>query len=205
MHRTIALLGLALGLAALVLHLIAILTGGDAAAGLVTFVTSFAVIANIVAALVYAGVLFEGGAFAAFRSKPVQGLAASAMAFSMLFYHLVAAGETEGIALIANVALNYVAPTLFVAYWMVYLANGTLRLLHAASWVLFAGLYVGWVLLLGALTGAYPYAVLDVAADGWGAVAVNYLTFLAAFVVLSVFAIGFDTEKKPATNSAPQH
>src|SRR5690606_23154431 len=104
MHRTIALLGLALGLAALVLHLIAILTGGDAATGLVTFVTSFAVIANIVAALVYAGVLFEGGAFAAFRNKPVQGLAASAMTFSMLFYHLAAAGEAEGIALIANVA-----------------------------------------------------------------------------------------------------
>ena len=205
MHRTIALLGLALGLAALVLHLIATLMAGDAATGLVAFVTSFAVIANIFAALVYAGLLFEGGVFALFRNKTVQGLAASAMAFSMLFYHLVAAGEAEGVALIANVALNYVAPTLFIAYWMVYLADGSLRLRHAAVWVLFAGLYAGWVLLLGALTGAYAYEVLDVAADGWGAVAVNYLTFLAAFVMLSVFAIGFDTEKKPATDPAPQH
>lgn len=205
MHRTIALLGLALGLAALVLHLIATLMAGDAVTGLVAFVTSFAVIANIFAALVYAGLLFEGGVFALFRNKTVQGLAASAMAFSMLFYHLVAAGEAEGVALIANVALNYVAPTLFIAYWMVYLADGSLRLRHAAVWVLFAGLYAGWVLLLGALTGAYAYEVLDVAADGWGAVAVNYLTFLAAFVMLSVFAIGFDTEKKPATDPAPQH
>lgn len=204
MHRTIALFGLGLGLAALVLHLIAIVSG-DAAVGIVSFVTSLAVVANILAALVYASVLFDGAAFSFFRGKAVQGLAATAMAFAMLFYHLVAAGEAEGIALIANVALNYIAPTLFVAYWMVYLANGSLRLHHVASWMLFPALYIVWMLLMGTITGTYGYEVLDVAADGWGAVAVNYLTFLAAFVVLAVFAIGFDTEKKPETDHAPQH
>ena len=205
MHRTIALVGLALGFAAVVLQLIVTLTTAETS--LVVFVTSLAVIANILAGLVYAGVLFDTQAFAAFRNRGVQGLAATAMVFAMMFFHLVAgeAAAGEGTALIADWALNYIAPTLFVAYWMVYLTDGTLRLRNAAVWLVFPALYIGWVLLIGSTTGIYASEVLDVAADGWSAVAINYLTFMAAFLMLSVFAVGFDTEKKPVSGHVAQH
>lgn len=206
MHKPLALLGLILGVAALVLHLVvAVSTGG--AGAVVHFVTSLLVIANLLAVIVYAGVAFDAAALAAFRTKGVQGMTATAMAFAMLFYHLVAADQLqpEGLALVSNVALGYVAPTLFVSYWMVYLTNGSLRLHHVAPWLLFPALYIGLVLVVGLVSNTYAYDVLDVAADGWGAVAINYLTFIAAFLMLSVFAVGFDTEKKPTPDHVPQH
>ncbi|WMT90033.1 Pr6Pr family membrane protein [Pelagibacterium sp. H642] len=206
MHKPLALLGLILGAAALALQLVVAVSAGGAEAA-IGYVTSLLVIANLVAVLVYAGELTNAAALSAFRTKGMQGMTATAMAFAMLFYHLVAADQLhpEGLALISNVALGYVAPTLFVSYWMVYLTTGSLRLHHVAPWLLFPALFICWTLLLGTVTGIYAYDVLNVAAEGWGAVAINYLTFIAAFLMLSVFAVGFDTEKKPTPDHAPQH
>ena len=112
----------------------------------------------------------------------------------MLYYHFMLAPlfHFEGPLLIATVLLHYVAPLFYLAWWAVFVPHGGLRFSAIPAMLVPGLLYVGWALARGAVTGDYPYDILDAAKNGYPTVAMGVLALLAAVTAFCAFVVSAD-------------
>ncbi|MAZ20349.1 Pr6Pr family membrane protein [Roseovarius sp.] len=140
----------------------------------------FTVLTNILVAVTFLSVVATGQ-----RVGPIWagGLTLWIAAVGIV-YHLVLAGlwRPEGLAWWADQGLHTAVPLLVVLWWGWQADKSGLRRRHAGLWLLWPALYCAYAVIRGALSGFYPYPFLDVAALGPGAVAVNVVGLLLAFV-----------------------
>ena len=111
-----------------------------------------------------------------------------------LVYHFLlhATWNPRGLYQIANIGLHYVMPAAILIDWLVFTPNGRLRWLDAARWLAFPLLYSGWLLLLGAISGWYPYWFIDVAELGLGRTLLNLCGLLAFFGLMGLIVVAID-------------
>lgn len=200
LRKPVALLGLLLGLALLILQLVltvpARVDAGDTPlVAIIYYFSFFTILTNLLVVLVYLAAVVKGRHWLALFRKPVtRATAAGAIVLVGLFYHfmLAALWQPQGLFAVADFGLHYVAPQLYLVWFALWNRSGTLRYSAIPRMLIYPVLYLVYILARGALTGSYPYLVIDAAQLGYGQVALNALGLLVAFVILYAAAIAID-------------
>jgi len=206
--RPVAWLGLALGAAALVLQFgltwTTRLAAGDSIAGMLWFFfTFFTILTNGMLVLIYLSVLFRPAWLGWWRDPVTRGMIAGTMLVVTGFYHVMLANlwAPEGAQYIADVSLHYVAPLLYVLWWLLFQPHGGLRFSHLPVMAIFPLAYLVWAMFRGAIVGEYPYPILNASELGYATVAVNCLVMVALF--LAVFAVTVGVDRALGTKRQP--
>ena len=93
--------------------------------------------------------------------------------------------EPQGAQLVADIALHYVSPVLFVAYWWFAVDKRVLSW-RAVPWFLaYPLVYLGYALVRGALVGHYPYHFIDAGLLSYTQVALNAVGLTLVFVIVA--------------------
>jgi len=129
-----------------------------------------------------------------FRSATMQASAAAFIALVMLFYHFMLAPylNMQGPLLFASYLLHYVAPVLYLLWWILGLPHGRLGWRRIPLMLIPGMIYVAAVLLRGAVVNEYPYDILDAGKNGYGGVAIGVLALLVGVSILSAILVGAD-------------
>jgi hypothetical protein len=195
MARSVALVGFLFGLAAVLLQFgltmpASMAAGRSLAGSLAFFFTFFTILTNILVVLVYAGATF-GGRLAWFARPPVAAGAAVAIAVVGIVYATVLARlwDPQGLHLVANVMLHYIAPPLFLVWWLGLWRDGSSRFADVPKWLAYPLVYLGVVLARGAFVHEYPYPFLDPAPNGAGSVAIACAAIFGLFVVVAALIV----------------
>jgi len=197
MARALAIAGLAVGLFALILQFAitipaAISAGRSVPGALVFYFSFFTILTNMAAVGVHAASLFGKPAW--FARPGVRAGVAVAIAVVMIVYAVVLSRlwQPAGLALLCDVLLHYVAPILYLGWWLLAGADGLRRLRDIGIWLIYPALYLVAVMLRAPFAHEVPYPFLDVARNGLASVAISATGVLALFVVLSLVILGLD-------------
>jgi hypothetical protein len=97
--------------------------------------------------------------------------------------------QPQGWQLVADAALHYATPVLYLVYWLAFVDKTSLGYRGAAPWLAFPIAYCVYALARGALVGLYPYPFLEANKIGYGQVAVNVLALVALFAVFGLLIV----------------
>ena len=125
------------------------------------------------------------------RPGVVTGLAAS-IALVAIVYELLLrqAWDPLGVALVSDLLVHYIVPTLYVLYWWIVTPKGPLQWQDAFVWISYPLGYAVYVLIRGEFINHYPYPFLDVTEIGYLTVFVFMLVLGLFFLLLSWACIG---------------
>jgi hypothetical protein len=195
--RALAATGLCIGLAALVLQFAitmqaSTLAGRSFLGSIVFYFSFFTILTNIGAVLVHSATLTGRPDW--FGSSRVRAGVAVAIAVVMIVYAAVLARlwQPSGLFLLCDALLHYVAPVLYLAWWLWAGADGSTRWRDLLGWLAYPLLYLAWIMLRAPFAGEVPYPFLDVAANGLGRVAVSSLSMLGLFLLVSAIVVVAD-------------
>lgn len=187
------------GFAALVLQYILAVRSGIAAspwAATVNFFSYFTVQTNVLVALALGLPAWASQSRAGrFFVRPgVRAAIAVYIAIVGTVYHLVLRSlwAPEGAQWLADMALHYVMPGLFLLDWLLFVPKGGLRIGQALRWLAFPLVFLCWTLVHGAASGFYPYPFVDVAELGIGQVLANGAALLVVFAVSGAICVFAD-------------
>lgn len=198
MSRALQILGLIVGVTGLVLQFCitipASMEAGRSLFGSVVFYFSFfTILTNIAAVLVHLSLLSATGYawLPAFAGPKVRAGVAVSITLVFLVYATVLAQlwAPEGLFLLCDVLLHYIAPILFVLWWLFAGADGKTRWSDIPYWMLYPIAYLVYALVRGHFIGEVPYPFLDVATNGVASVALSALAVTALFLVLCILAV----------------
>ena len=198
--RIVRLLGLLLGLGALVLQFSlsipeAMAKGRSLPDALIFFFSFFTILTNLLVVTCYAALLFGRGRWAQFfagartQSAALVYIAIVATVYAALLRHSWSPG---GLWMLADEALHTICPLLFALHWMLFVPKGRLSYWSVPFWQIWPSIYLAYVMARGALTGIYPYAFLDAGALGYLLTAKNIAIMIAFSVLLSLGVIAVD-------------
>lgn len=198
MGRFLQIAGLVVGLIALILQF-AITIPASMAAGrgllgsIVFYFSFFTILTNIAAVMVHASLLSPTGYawFPAFAGRRIRAGVAVAITLVFIVYTTVLARlwAPEGLFFLCDVLLHYVAPLVFVLWWLIAGADGSTRWRDISWWMIYPLAYLAYALIRAPFAGEVPYPFLDVAKNGAVSVAVSALTVTALFLGLSLLAV----------------
>jgi hypothetical protein len=199
MKKSATWLGLLVGTAALLLQFYVTLTlraaGGFALGGtLVFFFTFYTILTNIMLVLIYLSEVTSARWLGWWRAPLTRGMMAGAIALVGIFNHLLLANlqHLTGLAAFCDTLLHYVAPVWFVLWWLLFQPKGRLRLADLPMMLLPTAVWLVWAMLRGAVTGEYPYPILNARVLGYRDVAINCAYVLVGLIVLYLVVIGLD-------------
>jgi hypothetical protein len=189
-QRIYEAIGAIFGLAALALQFYLLFRNASALgrtpAGIVVqFFSYFTILSNILVVLSYgAPLLAAKSALGRFFARPgVKSAIALYIALVGLVYVLVLRQlwDPQGPDKLADAALHYAAPLLYVVYWLAFIDKRRLTYRGIGAWLAFPFVYCVYALVRGALTDIYPYPFLEANKLGYGPVALNIAILVAAF------------------------
>jgi hypothetical protein len=174
--RRLAVLLAVLGWAALMLQAWISITrhialGNGAAYGVMMYTGYFTILTNALCAAVATAVALgarASPALQALRRPAFITAAAVSILLVGVIYHLLlrAIHHPVGLEYACNIALHYLVPPLFVAFW----------------WLAFPAAYAVYVLARGEIAGVYPYPFFDVTKLGYSDVLRNAVGLSGVFV-----------------------
>ncbi|MGH9379303.1 MAG: Pr6Pr family membrane protein [Thermoanaerobaculia bacterium] len=139
--------------------------GRSIAMGIVIYLGYFTILTNIlVAVALTAPLVAPASSLGRFFTRPVAATGvAMPIAVVCVVYHLLLREiwDPEGWQLVADLALHYVVPVLFVASWWLAVRKDGLGWADLPKWMLYPAGYLAYMLLRGAAIGHYPYPFLD--------------------------------------------
>ncbi len=192
-------IGLVLGTAALLLQFAitipARLAGDDTLFGALVFYFSFfTILTNLALVLVYASELWPRQALNWFRRPATRGMMVALIVLVGLFYHflLAATWAPQGLAKLADIALHYVTPVFYVAWWVLFMRHGVLKWAAIPAMLLPPTIYLVYVMARGAIVTEYPYAILEAHRIGYDGVALNVLAVLVGLTALCALVVALD-------------
>lgn len=200
--RALTVLGLVIGIAVLGFELWLqvgrrVSEGGLLNAGL-RYVTFFTNLSNLLVVLVYAAELAPRERRPELLVAPVTRATALAMILltMTIYYFILSKTENpQGLAKASSVAAHYIAPALYLLWWWLYARRGVLEPRHVPAMLVVPVNYMAVVLVLGHITGRYPYSMLNADRLSAGAVALHGIGLLVALVLLCLAIIGLDRLK----------
>lgn len=168
---------------------------GDSFVGAVFFLfTFFTVLTNLMMALCYVAAATRSPWLAWWDRSFARGLTAGSIVMVSVYYIFFLSGleSQTGIDQALNIYMHYVAPWLFVLWWVLTPEHGSLRFADIPRMLVYPLIYLVVVLLRGALVHEYPYPILNVDTLGYGQVALGCLGMLVGFVVIYAAVIAID-------------
>ncbi|GHC60656.1 hypothetical protein GCM10010136_00820 [Limoniibacter endophyticus] len=195
--RLLARIGLVLGLAALLIQFSITIpesmeTGRGFFASLVFYFSFFTILTNIYVVLVYVAYLRGKPEF--FTRPPVRACAATSIALVMIVYATMLAGlyAPRGWFLTADILLHYICPPVFVLWWAIFAADGTVKLRDLAPWLTYPLLYFLLICVRWIIVDEMPYPFIDPGNGGWAHVGKGVLTMSIFFFLISLMFIVAD-------------
>ncbi len=195
-------------IAALVLQLVLIIQGGRVldetepvplVDRLWHFVSYFTIQSNVLVAvgtvLLVRSPTRDGAAFRAVRLAGTIGITVTGVVHFALLRPLL---DLEGADYVADKLLHMVVPALAIIGWALFGPRPRVdreAQIWSVAWPL---AYLGYVLVVGAASGWYPYPFLDVDEKGWGHVLGASVGITAVVLVLIAGATAVDQRVKPA-------
>lgn len=181
---------------ALMLQYWLILWSGPVLQVTVRYFSFFTILSNLLVALVATAVVTGGDwrPFKALRSARVRGLAALSITVTWLVYMVILQAQWHpmGPQLIADRAVHYVVPALYVFWWLALQDHGTLAWSDVRRWLAFPLAFAVWTLVRGAVVHEYPYPFMNVDELGYGQVLIHSLVVGALFVLLGAVYVAID-------------
>lgn len=162
----------------------------------VTYLSFFTILTNLLVALVFTAVALHGGAgrWQFFARPSVQACAAAYITIVGIVYRLLLRHlwNPHGAQWVADVLLHDLIPIGYVAYWLLFAPRTGLRWKDAAAWLVYPAVYLVYILTRGAVTGLYPYPFVDVNVLGYAGVLAHAAVFLLVFLAMGllVLAVG---------------
>lgn len=102
------------------------------------------------------------------------------------------AGVREGLQVQANFFEHQATPVLTFVVWLFFGPRGWIRWSIFLPALVVPVVWLVWMLLRGAVVGAYPYGFVDVVAHGYGTVLINIVGVLVLALVLCTILLGID-------------
>lgn len=196
--RALAVAGLALAVVAVLLQFsitmpASMQAGRSFVGSLVFFFSFFTILTNLAVGVTYLAALTSGEAALLwwFRRPTVRAGVAVAITVVMITYATVLARlwQPLGLFYLCNVLLHYVAPVLYLGWWLVAGADGSTRWRDIPAWLIYPIVYLCWVELRAPFAGETPYLFLDIQAKGLPSVILASIAMLAMFVFVSAAVI----------------
>lgn len=179
--------------ASLLLQYLLLVQGPGAAAGIgvatLRFFGYFTILSNL-AVCVGCGWLVLGRVL-----KPaVAASLALCIGVTACVYVLALQGlwQPTGLQWWVDAGLHYVVPALFLLGWLLLLPHGELRWRALGGVLLVPLAYLGWAMLVAAMTGQAPYPFLELQRLGLAAFLLNVLRVAGVFVVGWTLLWGLD-------------
>ena len=198
MKKLYELLAAAFGLWALVTQFIVstpafVANGMSMGGALLQFFSFFTILTNIAVVLFYLAALLDWNV-PFLRSPKWQTAMAVYIAIVALIYIAVlqAIWDPMGIFKVLDISLHYVAPALFILYWLIFVQHGHAAYRDTPVWLMPGLAYAIYALIRGALTGLYPYPFLDAGALGYLTIARNAVFLLFFFFMMGLLFTGID-------------
>ncbi len=169
--------------------------GGDSLFGALAFLfTFFTVLTNLMMALCYVAALTNWGWLGWWNRPLARGLTVGSIVMVSVYYifFLSDLEALTGIDNLLNIHMHYLAPWLFVLWWLLTPPHGALRFVDVVRMLLYPLGYVIVVMIRGMLVHEYPYPVLNVERLGYGPFALGCLGMLIGFVVIYALTVLID-------------
>jgi hypothetical protein len=198
-RKLLTALGLAAGTAGLLLEFVlsmqaSLASGRDIPGALGSFFSFYTILTNIVLVLIYLSELMPNQRLPIFRHPVLRGSMVACMALVNLYVffvlrHLYA---PTGLLELSDKLLHYVAPLLYLLWWIVGQPHGKLRWSNLPLMLLPTFVYFVLVMLRGLWVHRYPYPFMNVDELGLGAVLVGALYMAAGLAALAALVIALD-------------
>jgi hypothetical protein len=161
---------------------------------LVQFFSFFTILTNLTITLIYLSGLTSWGWLDWFRTPVTRAMMAGIMTLVMIFYHVMLRPiwQPEGLFLVCDYLLHYVATLLYMAWWAITQRHGTLDYPAVPAMLVPPLVYLAYVMVRGALTNAYPYPTLNASELGYGPAAINAVMVALGLTMLYLITIGID-------------
>jgi hypothetical protein len=163
------------------------------------FVSYFTIQSNVLVAVGTALLALaparDGAAFRAVRLAGIIGIAVTGVVHFTLLRPLL---DLEGADYVADKLLHMVVPALALVGWALFGPRPRVdrpAQVWSIAWPL---AYLGYVLVVGAASGWYPYPFLDVDEKGWGHVLGAAVGITVLFLLFIAAATAVDRRTKPA-------
>lgn len=186
-RRALALLRLVFGLLTFVALGETILSLVDAGTfDPVNFFSYFTVLSNVIGAIL---MLVGAARWRAGHDATIDLLRGAAVVYLavtfIVFAVLLANTDVDLATPWVNTVLHELIPIVVLLDWLVDPPEVRFSMRQVALWLAFPIVWVGYVLVRGALVGKYPYPFLDPANGGYASVAIYLAGITVLFVVLS--------------------
>ncbi|MBY8915070.1 Pr6Pr family membrane protein [Nitratireductor sp. L1-7-SE] len=194
MAKILNVAGLVVGLSALVvqfaLTIPASMEAGRSLAGsVIHYFSYFTILTNILVVLVHLAALLGAPRF--FTQAWVRaGVAVSILLVTIVYWQLLSAlWQPEGLFLLCDIALHYIAPVIYLVWWLTAGTDGSLSWRHLPLWLAYPLIYVAYVQVRAPIAGEVPYYFLDARLNGWPSVLVYLAAMLLTFAFLGRLAM----------------
>lgn len=124
----------------------------------------------------------------------VQGTLSSYIIIVCLIYNIVIRKEWAEPypQFIYNNIVHVLTPFFFVLRWFIYIPKGTLTWKDGVKWLSFPLAYMIYALILGKISGWYPYFFVDLNNIAVGIVVRNIIIVQVLFFIIGLLLIGID-------------
>jgi hypothetical protein len=180
---------------------ISIANGMSVIGAILTYFSFFTLLTNLIVALVLTfSLLAPDSRWGRFFSGPVVAtgtalyIAMVAVVYSVLLRHV---WHPEDLDKLADILLHDVVPVMYVAFWIFFVPKAAMRWRNTLSWTIYPMIYLGWILIRGAIYGRYPYPFVDVGKLGYLQVMLNSVMLLATFLIVSLAVVGVARWRRP--------
>ena len=96
----------------------------------------------------------------------------------------------QGLQKLVDELLHSVIPVINVIFWVAFVPAYQLKWKDAFPWLIYPIVYMGYAIILGAITKHYPYPFIDVNRIGYNKALLNAALVLLALFLLSLVLIG---------------
>ncbi|WP_336065165.1 Pr6Pr family membrane protein [Nitratireductor rhodophyticola] len=194
MAKILNVAGLVVGLSALVvqfaLTIPASMEAGRSLSGsVIHYFSYFTILTNILVVLVHLAALSGAPRFFG-RAWVRAGVAVSILLVTIVYWQLLSAlWQPEGLFLLCDIALHYIAPVIYLVWWLTAGTDGSLSWRHLPLWLAYPLIYVAYVQVRAPIAGEVPYYFLDARLNGWPSVLVYLAAMLLTFAFLGRLAM----------------
>jgi len=192
-------LGLAAGTAGLLIEFvfsmqISLAAGRDIPGILGSFFSFYTILTNIVLVLIYLSEVLPTQRLAIFRHPVTRGsmVACITLVSLYVFFVLRHLYAPTGLLELSDRLLHYVAPLLYLLWWVIGQPHGQLRWSNLPVMLLPTLIYFVVVMLRGVWLHRYPYPFMNIDELGIGAVLLGALFMAAGLAALSALVIALD-------------
>ncbi|MBX3577093.1 MAG: Pr6Pr family membrane protein [Rhizobiaceae bacterium] len=196
--RGLALAGLLVGIVGLGLQFaisvpLFVWGGHTVMSAVVRFFSYFTILTNLAAVIVYGSALFARPG-AVFNRAGVRTAVAGSIVIVFAVYAAVLSSlwQPQGWLLFCDIVLHYVAPGLYVVWWLIDGRDGTTRYRDVPYWLVYPAAYLIYVMLRAPIAGEVPYPFLDVERNGSASVAAAAAAIFALFVTVWIVLVTLD-------------